>query len=100
MKSKLTGGSLEAGQVYAVKYIEATNEQIFNKIQNEFVINKLIDRHPNIVMVEKVAISEYEGVCLARVHPQEVCSGASDGTSQSITLERNRGSQTRWSSLH
>jgi hypothetical protein len=54
MKSKLTGGSLEAGQAYAVKYIEATNEQIFNKIQNEFVINKLIDRHPNIVMVGRL----------------------------------------------
>lgn len=32
MKCKYTEGTLEAEKMYAVKYIEATNEQIFYKI--------------------------------------------------------------------
>ena len=37
-----------------MKYIEAYNEIVFNKIQNEFLINQMINRHPNIIQVEKV----------------------------------------------
>jgi hypothetical protein len=54
--ANLVRKSLKRGRLASVEVIEATNEQIFNRIQNEFVINNLIDRHPNIVMVEKVAI--------------------------------------------
>lgn len=56
MKCKLTDENLQAQKSYAVKFIETTNEQIFYKIQNEFIINKMIERHQNIIAVEKVYI--------------------------------------------
>ncbi|CAK81963.1 unnamed protein product (macronuclear) [Paramecium tetraurelia] len=51
---KSENSPLEKGKYYAAKQIEVINEQMFNKIQNEFKINQLINMHPNVINVVKV----------------------------------------------
>ncbi|KAM3137058.1 hypothetical protein pb186bvf_010786 [Paramecium bursaria] len=44
---------LEVGKFYAAKFIEVVHEGMFNKIQNEFKINKMIEQHSHIITVYK-----------------------------------------------